>query len=176
MNLLGILDRVRTSICGRDIDIDYIDHKPYLEVYYFTRGEEHCRVNINYSGKSKITNVLSNEVNQLGTDLLQFLSGLKAGIITSGKANESEQFSEDFLNQFHLRITELAADRGLSAPAVQQYNYCQRYTFTRGHEVAVFNIFYTSKKQFSRCEPLNSLSTQGPLISEIADLITEGMS
>ena len=104
------------------------------------------------------------------------LAGLKAAIISTEAAAAQGVFEEDFLNQFHERLTALAIEQGLVVPSVQQYNYCQRYTFTRAHEVAVFNIYYNGKKQFSRCEPMNNLSTPGPLMNEVVSLITKGMS
>ncbi|MFS1703328.1 hypothetical protein ACLR2L_10735, partial [Alteromonas sp. AMM-1] len=116
------------------------------------------------------------DVNQLGADVVQILGGLKTGIISTEAAATQSVFEEDFLNQFHERLTALAVQQGLATPSVQQYNYCQRYMFTRAHEVAVFNIYYNGKKQFTRCEPMNSLSTPGPLMNEVASLITQGMS
>ncbi|HCY28282.1 MAG TPA: exonuclease V subunit alpha [Alteromonas macleodii] len=174
--LMGMLEKVRSYIAGHGIEIEHIDHKPYLELYFFKRGQEHCRVNINYNGKSKVTNVSAIDVNQLGSDVVQMLAGLKAAIISTEAAAAQGVFEEDFLNQFHERLTALAIEQGLVVPSVQQYNYCQRYTFTRAHEVAVFNIYYNGKKQFSRCEPMNNLSTPGPLMNEVVSLITKGMS
>ena len=41
--------------------------------------------------------------------------------------------------------------------------------------VAVYDVFYNGKDQFTRCQPVLTACSPGPLVGAVGHLLTEGM-
>jgi ATP-dependent exoDNAse (exonuclease V) alpha subunit len=175
--LLSLLQRVKDIIAIAHTEIDSIDHKQYLEVYFFKRGEDFCRININYNGKSKVTNVVANNLSELSDELVRLLEPLKLGTIAVPKdcSTEELEFDQPFLNEFHLNMALLASERNIVIGGVEIINYCQRYSFIRDGDIAVFNVFYNGKSRFTKFEVLKNACSSGSLVKDVEVLLTEGM-
>jgi ATP-dependent exoDNAse (exonuclease V) alpha subunit len=175
--LLAVLQRVIGIAAKANAEIEHIDHKQFLEVYFFKRKEEYSRINITFNGKSRITNIHAHELSELGDELVGLLDSLKLGVIavSNGEAINKVEFDQPFLNEFHAMILPLASVRNIEVQHVEVINYCQRYSFVRDNEIAVFNIFYNGKSQFTKCEALAKACSPGQLTKDVAVMLTEGM-
>ena len=176
--LLTVLQRIKELVARANVEIELISHKQFLEVYYFKRDEEYSRININFNGKSKITNIYAHDLSELGDELVGLLDSLKLGTVavSNGKSIVAVEFDKPFLNEFHAMILPLASDRNIEIQKVEEINYCQRYSFVRDTEIAVFNIFYNGKSQFTKCEALAKACSPGQLTNDVSEMLIEGMN
>ena len=175
---LEVLGRVRRLLKGSDIKIQDVSQSQYLEIYFFEVNDEIARIDIGYNGKGKITRITAPTQSDLGFRLLDTLSPINGILIvpeTSGSDSEFT-FNEEFLNEFHSRLTPLVSERGIKINNVESMDWKQRYTFTQSGECAVIDIFYNGKNQFTKYAPVNNSCTSDALVSEIQTVITEGLS
>jgi hypothetical protein len=98
--------------------------------------------------------------------------------IASGAVIPAEQikFAEGFINDFHQRLVPLAAAQDISIQNVEKYQWHVRYSFSRGSDVAVFDIFFNGKERFTRYQPLITACSPGSLLPEVELILTQGLS
>jgi hypothetical protein len=84
-------------------------------------------------------------------------------------------FSEPFLNEFHQKVTELCAERGIVIRNVVEQQWSLRYTFARGGEVAVYDVWYNAKGHIGKCAPLPTACSPGTLVGDVGLLLTQGV-
>ncbi len=174
--LLSLLAEVRKLIDGRGVTIEDVHHNQYQEVYHFRREAEFARIDIAYNSKNKITGVATPYLSDLGVELTSLLSALKGLPLIAGGASAVEvQFSKQFLNDFHGKVLKLCDATGITLQKVVEQQWCQRYSFSRGSEVAVYDVWYNGKDQFTKCQPVITACSPGALAGEIGQLLTQGM-
>ena len=176
--LRTILDEIRKLILNKGIEIDGITHNNYQEAYIFNRGIEYTRVDLLYNSKSKVTGIKAPQKTELSVELIGLLSPLLGKqILTVGQINPGNfEFEKPFLNEFHHRLTGLTEDLGITIQNVVPQQWSQRYTFTKDQQVAVYDVFYNSKQQFTKCQPLITACSPGTLTGEVETILTEGLS
>lgn len=176
--LHAVLHRVQALLAGSDVSIEDIRHNQYQEAYFFRRGNETARINVGYDSKERVTALLGLPVGEFSGWLLERLAPLQGGPIVIGTTAPSLpiEFEKPFLDAFHQRLTSLAVTQGMQIPSVRALPWCQRYSFVRGGEQAVYDIWYNSKERFTRCQAVANACTPGPLVAEVERLLTEGMS
>ncbi|MFG0723886.1 AAA family ATPase [Pseudomonas sp. GLN_6] len=174
--LLSLLAEVRKLIDGRGVTIEDVHHNQYQEVYYFRREAESARIDIAYNGKNKITGVAAPYLSDLGVELTSLLSALKGLLVAGGESMVAgAHFSKQFLNDFHEKMLKLCDATGITVQKVVEQQWCQRYSFSRGSEVAVYDVWYNGKDQFTRCQPVITACSPGALAGEIGQLLTQGL-
>ena len=175
--LWALLGAVRKRIELTAIEIDSIQHHQYQEAYVFKRGVELARVNIGYSGRCKVTHVVAPLLTELSSELINLLMPLKGVPLDSGASGAvgDTSFSEPFLNEFHQRVTELCVEAGIVIHTVKEQQWSLRYTFTRGGEVAVYDVWYNGRGQIGKCAPLLTACSPGPLVGDVGVLLTQGV-
>ena len=175
--LWALLGAVRKRIELTAIEIDSIQHHQYQEAYVFKRGVELARVNIGYSGRCKVTHVVAPLLTELSSELINLLMPLKGVPLDSGASGAvgDTSFSEPFLNEFHQRVTELCVEAGIVIHTVKEQQWSLRYTFTRGGEVAVYDVWYNGRGQIGKCAPLVTACSPGTLVGDVGVLLTQGM-
>jgi hypothetical protein len=175
--LLALLAEVSRLIAGRGISIEDVHHNQYQEVYLFKRQAESARINIAYNSRSKVTAVAALYLSELSGELSAVLSALKglplADGVVAGVANA--HFAKPFLNELHAKVISLCADSGITLQKVAELQWCQRYSFARDGTVAVYDIWYNGKDQFTRCQPVVAACSPGTLAAEVGQLLTTGM-
>lgn len=176
--LLNVLQAVRDSIAGKEISIAGIDHNQYQEAYVFRRGDDYSRIDIRYNQKGKISGVSARDLSGLGAEVLEAIAPLQAMVFSAAASSRPQQYSfdEPFLNDFHQRLTEIAGEWGVDIQQVLPQQWFQRYTFARGGEVAVCDVFYNSKHQFTKCAPVLTACSPGSLAGEVVRLLTKEMN
>ena len=105
------------------------------------------------------------------------LETLKRALLDSGSAGAvgDISFSEPFLNDFHQKVTGLCTEAGIVIRNVVEQQWSLRYTFTRGGEVAVFDVWYNGRGQIGRCAPLATACSPGTLVGDVGILLTQGV-
>ncbi|MDY0222676.1 MAG: AAA family ATPase [Desulfobacterium sp.] len=176
--LLAILHEVRKLISDKGIVIDSITHNQYQEVYSFNHNNDSARIDIRYNGKSKVTSVNDPLFSEFGAELTNLFTTLKGRPMVVGPVASGDQFrfEQQFLNDFHGRVVNLADARGITIQNVVEQQWSQRYTFTMDREVAVYDVYYNSKNQLTKCQPLITACSPGPLVGEVGLLLTEGLT
>lgn len=175
--LRALLAAVRKRIELTAIVIDSIQHHQYQEAYVFKRGVELARVNIGYSGRCKVTHVIAPLLTELSSELLNLLMPLKGLPLDSGASGAmgDTSFSEPFLNEFHQKVTELCVEAGIVIRTVIEQQWSLRYTFTRGGEVAVYDVWYNGRGQIGKYAPLVTACSPGTLVGDVGVLLTQRM-
>jgi len=175
--LLSVLSEVRKLIAGKGIVINDVFHNQYQEAYHFRREGEFARIDIAYNGKSKITSVTAPQLTDLGAELVGILTPLKGLLPFAGGVPSAGEdcFAKPFLNDFHQKVLSLCGEGGIVVKKVVEQQWAQRYYFSRAGEVAVYDIWYNGRDQFSRCQPLITACSPGTLVSDVGLLLTEGM-
>ena len=85
-------------------------------------------------------------------------------------------FEEYFLNQLHQRLVPLAEERGIEIRDVVKHPWSLRYSFNRGSEVAVYDIFFNGGNRFTKCQALITACSPGDLVGDVQHMLTEGLS
>lgn len=175
--LLALLKEVRNLIQGTGIVIEDVHHNQWQESYYFKRDAELTRVDISYTSKNKVGTVMVRSFDTLGSDLANLLSPLKGRPLMVGGTMDAEQvsFSKEFLNDFHEKVLELCGLSSITVQNVIEQQWSQRYSFVRDGAVAVFDVWYNGKDRFTKCQPVITACSPGPLVHEVAELLTKGM-
>lgn len=175
--LLALLGEVRRLIAGRGISIEDVLHHQYKEAYLFSREAESARIDITYNGRSKITGVAAPYLSELGTELTAVLADLKGLPLADGGAVgvADAHFAKPFLNELHEKVLGLCAGSGITLHKVVELQWCQRYSFARDGAVAVYDIWYNGKDQFTKCQPVVAACSPGTLAAEVGQLLTAGM-
>jgi hypothetical protein len=175
---LEVLKRVRTLLKGSDVKILDVNQRQYLELYFFEANNESARIDISYNGKGKITRITTPTQSALSLRLIDMLSPI-AGILIVPETTDSDSdftFNEEFLNDFHSRLSSLMSARGIKINNVEPMDWKQRYTFTQSGECAVIDIFYNGKNRFTKYAPVKNFCTSYTLLSEIETVIAKGLS
>ena len=140
------------------------------------KRQEFARIDIAYNGKNKITGVVAPYLSDLGVELTSVLSALKGLPLVAGGASAAKvQFSKQFLNDFHGKMLELCDATGITVQKVVEQQWCQRYSFSRGSELAVYDVWYNGKDKFTKCQPVITACSPGALVGEVEQLLTQGM-
>jgi hypothetical protein len=175
--LLALLGRVRELIKDTDIRIDNIEHKQYLEVYFFRRGNDYARIDLGYNGKEKITRLTAPHSTVMADDIISLLASLKGEIVTSSAAVPAIHFcfEENFLNELHQRLILLTEERGMAIKNAVKHQWNLRYTFAREREVAVYDIFFDGKHNFTKSQVVITACSPGSLVRDVQVMLTEGL-
>lgn len=175
--LRSLLAEVRKLIDGKNVVIDGIHHNLYQEAYIFKRGGELARIDIGYKANLKISYVMAPQLTELSAELVNTLAPLKGVPLAVGLAGPEVEmtFDKAFLNEFHQRALVLCAEAGIAVRNVLPQQWSLRYTFVRGREVAVYDVWYNGRNQFGKCSPLITACSPGALVGDVGVLLTEGM-
>jgi len=174
--LIQLLDSVRHSLNGSDCAVFDVDHKEYHEVYTIHRASESARINIWYNAKEKVSQVKSVEVSPFSTEIAELLAPLKFGLVNNSCEAPVVVFSQEFQNQFHQRLMELVSDADIMLNSAEEQQWALRYTFSKGNSVAVFDINFNGKQQFTKKSVLRSKCVGPELVNEIDVILTAGLS
>ncbi|WP_020560810.1 ATP-dependent DNA helicase [Thiofilum flexile] len=173
--LLELLNRIKNLIFNTEIRIKNIIHNQFQECYFFQSKSETVRININYNSKDKVSRISSPETNELSKKVLDILTPLNGTLIISSlsKIGNPFKFEEEFLSDFYQRLAPLAEEKNIFIKNIESMDWKQRYTFVQSTEMAVFDIFYNGKKQFTTCLPIRGFCTSSTLVNEVNLMLTE---
>ena len=175
--LLTILKEIRKLVDEKGIVIDGINHHQHQETYIFKRGDEIARIDVRYNNKSKITYITTPQPTEMSNEIIKTLLPLQGLLVVINTTESIHEFNFDkpFLNDFHQRILTLTSENSITIQNVVEQQWFQRYTFFWSGEVAVYDIWYNGKSQFTHCQPVRAQCSAGTLVSKIEKLLTKDM-
>lgn len=176
---LEILNRVKDLIVGSGIQIQSVNHNQYMETYFFEKGDEVTRIDIGYNGKQKITRLNAPHSSELSSKLQNLLSPLINSLIVTSSSvalSNTVQSNQSFINELLQRIDNLSISRGIQISDLVEQQWNIRLTFSRGQEMAVFDIYFNGKFIFGKYAPVKNLCNSNALIKEVDDLIVNGLN
>lgn len=173
-----ILNQVKSLIAGSGVQIQSINHNQYMESYFFEKGSEITRIDIGYNGKKKITRVNAIHSSELSNQIQGLLSPLINLIIQIPSVNSTHkiQSEKDFVNEFLQRIQNFLVAKNIQINDLVEQQWNIRLTFSRGQEVAVFDIYFNGKFIFTSCGPVKNLCNSVLLVQEVDELIINGLN
>ena len=175
--LITILKTVSATIQAENLSISEIQHFPYQEAYFFTDGQAKCRINIYYNGKQEISNITPQIHDELSAKLVSLLAHLNHKKIITQSAmisNEEKKFSftEPFLEDFYENIKAVLDPKGVKIIDIASHPWLEKYTFSKGNDVALYDFYYNGKKQLTRFVEQPNKSTSVELIREINQILS----
>lgn len=175
--LRSLLAEVCKLIDGKDIAIDDVLHNQWQESYRFKRDTESARVDISYTSRNKVSSVSSHGVGGLASELSVLLAPLKGRpLVEAGHpAVAAASFPKQFLNDFHEKILALCEVSRITVQSVVEQPWSQRYCFTKDGAVAVYDVWYNGRDQFTKCQAVVTACSPGPLSGTVGQLLTNGM-
>lgn len=177
---LEILNRVKSLIAGSEVQIQSINHNQYMESYFFEKGSEITRIDISYNGKKKITRLNVPHPSELSSQLQNLLSPLINSLImpapSSSSISDNIQSDKDFINELLQRIQYLSTPKDILISDLIEQQWNIRLTFSRGQEVAVFDVYFNGKFIFGKYGPVKNLCNSNALIQEVDSLIINGLN
>ncbi|MBQ7586078.1 MAG: AAA family ATPase [Desulfovibrionaceae bacterium] len=171
--LLAILQTVRELLAGTGLQITSIIHNNFLEAYFFKDDAETARINIWYKANQTVSSIATPKDTPLSKRLISLLTDpLKSISFVKRQPIQPMDFSNSFLKEFYEEIVGIVSKHDITVQNVESHQYCQRYTFVRGKEVAIFNIWYNKKKKFTKFEPFKSSPSSLTLEHDLIQLLT----
>jgi hypothetical protein len=178
----NMLSKVRGLLDDTGIEIDDVAHHQYQEAFYLRRDAESARVNISYNGRFKVGAITTPQTNSLSDQLRNILAPLNGqqmaapiqAVAPGGGASQTAP-SRPFLKNFHDRLLPLLDARQIRVTSLKEQAWSQRYSFARGNEAAVIDVFYDGRDHFTTCMPINSdrfNASAGTLLPEVLEVIT----
>lgn len=170
--LANILSKIKELVVPHNVKVVNIDHANYQEAYYFDMAGEIIRVNVFYNGKEKVTNLLAHNPSGSAAFIISLLETLKGKVVMPAVSMSEHDFvfTETFLKEFHDELVDKFAPHNIVISNLVQNNYCQRYSFSKDGNTAVFDMYYNNKQQFNKTVPHPNLSTSIELLHEVASL------
>ena len=157
--------------------IDSIIHNQFQVAYFFNRDGEVARIDVSYNNRSQVARVTAPQLTELSAELIEILSPLQRLLLVSEPKEpiQEPRFGKPFLNDFHQKVLSLCAESSIAVQSVLELQWCQRYTFIRDREIAVYDVWYNGKSRFTNCQPLITACTPGALVSDVGRLLTDGL-
>jgi ATP-dependent exoDNAse (exonuclease V) alpha subunit len=175
---LEMLNRIRRLTCESNIEIQDVSQGQYQEIYFFKKGIEMARIDIGYNGKGKVVRISTPKQTEFSLEIIDLVSPLNGVIVVTNIQNApvNFKFEEDFLNDFHKRLNRLTEQKGITIKNVESMDWKQRYTFIQSDDIAVFDVFYNGKNQFSKYAPVRNECSSSSLSADVQWILTEGLS
>jgi ATP-dependent exoDNAse (exonuclease V) alpha subunit len=151
--------------------------KPYREQYVFTFNDDFYRVDITYSGKNKITNIMLPEPCEVTNKVKDILMPLKGMVIFSDEpsteaAIDDNSFLEPFLSEFYQAVNKVLTSFEIIIHNIEHKDWFERYTFTRGNERAAIDFYFNGKKQFGAVTIYKNGCSDLDFANEINDILS----
>ncbi|MCT8737108.1 AAA family ATPase [Glaesserella parasuis] len=171
-----IADKVTTVLANTHFFITQIEIKQYHDIYTISYEDQIEKFRIFYNAKNILTRIIPLEShNSTLSNLLEKLVDLPVLEIREEATNQQITFSQDFLNEFHHLILEIMKNHNLSILDAEEKQWNIRYTFSKGDQIAVLDIYFDSKHKFTKINPIVPKSTSVEFINEITKIIIEGL-
>ena len=175
--LLQLLKAVRQELNNSGIIVTDIDHKEWHEVYFFSRQEEIERVNIWYNSKGKVSQVNAPSLSALSSEVVQLISPLKTGgVLVNPVGSNSLIFSQEFQLAFHDRLMPLITNAEITLMSAEELQWALRYSFSKNGAIAVIDINFNGKQQFTKVQALRNKCAGADFVLEVEKILTEGLS
>lgn len=169
--LMALFNDINMLIQPIGAEITGIGHNQYQERYFITRQQDQACININYSGKNKVTRVQYVQLSEFSAEVSAILSNLVNKPLVLAAEGSSEQLSEAFMQQLYQRLEPVCAIAGVTISGVMERPFCLEFSFSKGTAFTCINIYYDSKKRFTKFQYAPGKSNSAELTQTIESLI-----
>lgn len=169
--LVALFNEINHLLQPVGAEITGILHNQYQERYFITRQQDQACININYSGKNKVTRVQYVQLSEFSAEVSAILSNLVNKPLVLAAEGSSEQLSEAFMQQFYQRLEPVCAIAGVTISGVMERPFCLEFSFSKGTAFTCINIYYDSKKRFTKFQFAPGKSNSAELTQTIESLI-----
>lgn len=171
-----IADKAIKLLANSNFFITQIEIKQYHDIYTIGYESQIEKFKIFYNAKNILTRVMPLEShNSTLSNLLEKLVDLPVLEIREDAAKQQITFSQDFLNEFHQLILDIIKNHNISILDADEKQWNIRYTFSKGEQIAILDIYFDSKHKFTKINPIVPKSTSIEFINEITKMIIEGL-
>jgi hypothetical protein len=175
--LVTLLKSVSENVKTENITIVDIQHNQYQEAYFFTDGQERCRINIYYNGKYEISNISPQNQDELSNKIISLLVSLNHKKIIVKPVNTvadtmNFNFSEPFLEEFYESLKKILEPQDIKIVEISSHPWLEKYLFTKNNDMATFDFYYNGKKQFTRFAEQPNKSTSVEFIRELNEILS----
>jgi tRNA A37 threonylcarbamoyladenosine biosynthesis protein TsaE len=174
--LLQLLAAVRDHLKQTDIVIEGIGHNQWQESYTFNRKGNIERLDIWYNAKGKVSQISSPSMSPLSSELVNLLSPLKVGLMLNSESREAVSFSQDFQVAFHSRLMDYINNTEITLLSAEEQQWALRYSFSKGSSLAVIDINFNGKQQFTKIQTLRNKCIGADFVLEVENILTQGLS
>ena len=172
-----IADKVIKILANTNFFITKIEIKQYHDIYTIGYENKIEKFRIFYNAKNILTRIIPLEGhNSTLNNLLERLVDLPVLETREDTTKQQITFNQAFLNEFHHLILEIMKNHNISILDADEKQWNIRYTFSKGEQIAVLDIYFDSKHKFTKINPIVTKSTSVEFISEITKMIIEGLA
>jgi hypothetical protein len=173
---IKLFSEVQSSLIKHQYKIIEANAKPYREQYVFTLNDDFYRVDITYSGKNKITNIMLPEPSEVTNKVKEILMPLKGMVIFSDEPSteagiDDNTFLEPFLSEFYQAVNKVLTSFEIIIHNIEHNDWFERYTFTRGNDRAAIDFYFNGKKQFGSVNIYKNGCSDLDFAHEINDIL-----
>ncbi|WP_445429080.1 ATP-dependent DNA helicase [Alishewanella sp. HL-SH05] len=174
--LVALFNEVNQLIAPLGAEVTGILHNQYQERYFIERQQEQACININYSGKNKVTRVQYAQLTEFNAEISSLLSSLVNKPLALIAEGAPTQLSENFMQQLYQRLEAMCDTAGITIAGVMERPFCLEFSFKKGSAFTCINIYYNGKKQFTRYQYAQGKSNSAELTQTIEALIEQEIS
>lgn len=169
--LVALFNEINHLLQPLGAEITGIAHNQYQERYFIERQQDQACININYSGKNKVTRVQYVQLNEFNAEISALLSTLVNKPLALVSEGSSEQLSEAFMQQLYQRLESVCHSADITIAGVTERPFCLEFSFSKGTAFTCINIYYDGKKRFTRYQYAQGKSNSAELTQTIEALI-----
>ena len=172
-----IADKVIKMLVNTNFFITQIEIKQYHDIYTIGYEDQIEKFRIFYNAKNILTRIIPlDSHNSTLSNLLEKLVDLPVLEIREDSTKQQITFNQAFLNEFHHLILDIMKNHNISILDTDEKQWNIRYTFSKGEQIAVLDIYFDSKHKFTKINPIIPKSTSIEFINEITNMIIEGLA
>lgn len=169
--LVALFNEINSLLQPVGAEITGVVHNQYQERYFIARQQEQACININYSGKNKVTRVQYVQLTEFNAEITSLLSSLVNKPLALVAEGSPTQLSEEFMQQLYQRLEAVCNSAEIAIVGVTERPFCLEFSFSKGNAFTCINIFYNGKKCFTRYQYVQGKSNSAELTQTIESLI-----
>jgi len=173
--LMGVLRNIYDIVFPEKLEIVDIHHHPYLEAYFFTSGNDRCRVNIYYNKRNEIKSITAQETNEFSNKVVKLLGKLQLKKVMTKTINQDKDeltFAHSFLEEFYNQLNLAVQKHNIQIDSRTSNDWVENYVFSKENEFAAFSIWYNKKHKFTKFLEKPKECTSMQLVQEIKQILT----
>jgi hypothetical protein len=168
---------VESLLNQHHVKIVYVTSSKYQECYRLQKDEHIVDVRIFYKKQNIISKIRHDSPHQIASEIYHFLKPLEGQCFTSSNSTPSTiEFKEDFLQKFHLKLSDVFNRKKIKIKLYSQNLYAQRYQFSNNTDNITIDFYYNKKGSFgtiNEIPPKTKSNNYDQFSKQIVEIFTE---